>query len=43
LAALKAVKFAGYVSIEYEANPDDPSADVRKCVAYLKDAVKKAG
>ena len=43
LAALKAVKFAGYISIEYEANPDDPTADVTKCVAYLKDAAKKLG
>lgn len=43
LKALKDVKFAGYISIEYEANPDDPSDDVKKCVAYLKDAIKKAG
>ena len=41
LKALKEVKFAGYVSIEYEANADNPSPDVAKCVAYLKDAVKK--
>jgi sugar phosphate isomerase/epimerase len=43
LKALKDVKFKGYISIEYEANPDDPSADVKKCVAYLKDAIKKLG
>jgi len=41
LKALKEVKFAGYISIEYEAHPDDPSADVKKCVAYLHDAAKK--
>jgi sugar phosphate isomerase/epimerase len=43
LKALKEVKFEGYISIEYEANPDDPSPDMKKCVAYLKDAVSKAG
>jgi len=43
LKALKEVKFKGYISIEYEAQPDDPSADVKKCVAYLKDAAKKLG
>lgn len=43
LLALKAVKFGGYVSIEYEANPDEPTADVKKCVAYLKEAVAKVG
>lgn len=43
LKALKGVKFGGYISIEYEANADEPTADVKKCVAYLKDAVKKVG
>lgn len=43
LLALKEVKFGGYISIEYEANPDDPSADVKKCVAYLKEAIAKLG
>lgn len=43
LKALKAVKFAGYIAIEYEANADNPSPDVEKCVAYFKDAVKKLG
>lgn len=43
LKALKEVGFKGYISIEYEANPDDPSADVRKCVAYLRDAAGKLG
>jgi sugar phosphate isomerase/epimerase len=43
LKALKEVGFKGSISIEYEASPDDPSADVRKCVAYLKDTAKKLG
>lgn len=43
LKALKDVKFAGYIAIEYEANADNPSPDVEKCVAYFKDAVKKTG
>ena len=43
LKALKEVKFGGYISIEYEANPDDPSPDVKKCVAYFQDAAKKLG
>ena len=41
--ALKGVKFAGTVSIEYEANPKDPSADMKKCVAYVNEAAKKLG
>ncbi len=41
LNALKKVNFKGYISIEYEANPDDPSADVKKCVSYLKEAIAK--
>lgn len=43
LKALREVKFKGYIAIEYEANPSDPSADVQKCVAYVQDAVKKLG
>lgn len=38
LKALKEVQFKGYLSIEYEANPKDPSADVKECVAILKKA-----
>lgn len=41
LAALKGVKFAGLISIEYEANPDDPSPDVKACVEVVKEVVKK--
>jgi inosose dehydratase len=43
LKALKEVKFAGYISIEYEANPQDPTADVKKCLDYFKEQVKKLG
>jgi sugar phosphate isomerase/epimerase len=43
LKALRAVKFRGLISIEYEANPKDPTADVRACVQVVKDAVKKQG
>ena len=43
LRALREVKFAGYISIEYEANADNPSPDVQKCVAYFKDSVAKLG
>lgn len=41
--ALKEVKFRGSLSIEYEANPADPSPDMRKCVAVLRDTTKKLG
>ena len=41
--ALRDVKFAGYISIEYEANADDPSADVKRCIAVFREAVKTSG
>jgi sugar phosphate isomerase/epimerase len=41
LAALKEVKFKGLISIEYEANADNPSPDVKACVQVVKDAAKK--
>jgi inosose dehydratase len=40
LKALREVGFAGYVSVEYEANPADPSADVAACLAVLREAAK---
>lgn len=43
LRALREVKFAGYVSIEYEANPNDPSADIRACLDVFREAVRKLG
>jgi sugar phosphate isomerase/epimerase len=36
LKALKAVEFKGYIAIEYEAHPDDPTADVKKCLEHFK-------
>jgi sugar phosphate isomerase/epimerase len=41
LGALRDVKFAGYISIEYEANPDNPSPDMKACLDVLKDAIKR--
>jgi sugar phosphate isomerase/epimerase len=41
LQALRDVKFKGYISIEYEANPKEPSADVAACVEVFKQSVKK--
>ncbi|MBY0459539.1 MAG: sugar phosphate isomerase/epimerase, partial [Gemmataceae bacterium] len=41
LKALKEVKFAGHIAIEYEANPNDPSPDMKKCVAFVKEAAGK--
>ena len=41
LKALREVKFTGYISIEYEANPDDPSPDVKQCLDVFKESVKK--
>jgi inosose dehydratase len=41
LKALREVKFKGMISIEYEANPDEPTQDVRECVATFKESVKK--
>ena len=43
LKALKEVKFTGHIAIEYEANPNDPSPDMKKCVAYVKDVAGKLG
>jgi sugar phosphate isomerase/epimerase len=42
LKALREVKFQGLISIEYEANPDDPSPDVKACLDAFKDAVTKS-
>src|SRR5262249_40079449 len=43
LKALKEVKFKGYLNIEYEANPNDPSPDMKTCVAKVKEAAGKLG
>ena len=43
LKALKEVKFKGMIAIEYEHNPNDPSADMKQCVEYVRAAGKKLG
>jgi sugar phosphate isomerase/epimerase len=43
LAELDRQGFNGVFSIEYESNPDNPTADVQKCIAYFKDAAGKLG
>src|SRR5262249_40348856 len=40
LKALREVKFQGYIAIEYEANEDNPTDDVQKCLAFFKEKVK---
>jgi sugar phosphate isomerase/epimerase len=42
LKALREVNFKGYISIEYEAHPEDPSADMKACVEVFKEAAKTA-
>ncbi|MFO0936742.1 MAG: sugar phosphate isomerase/epimerase [Gemmataceae bacterium] len=44
LAVLKALKkenFKGYIAIEYEAHEDNPTDDVKLCLDYFKEQVKK--
>jgi sugar phosphate isomerase/epimerase len=41
IKALREVKFHGLISIEYEANPDDPSPDVKACLEVFKDAATR--
>ncbi len=41
LKALRNVKFAGMLSIEYEAHAKNPVEDVRACVQVVKESVKK--
>lgn len=41
LKALREVKFSYAISIEYEANEKEPSADVRACLDVFRDSVKK--
>lgn len=43
LRALKEVGFTGTISIEYEANADNPTPDVRACVAVVRQAAKSLG
>ncbi|QJX00369.1 sugar phosphate isomerase/epimerase family protein [Frigoriglobus tundricola] len=41
LKALKGVKFTGHIAIEYENHPDNPSPDLKKCVAFVKESAAK--
>ena len=41
LRALREVKFAGYIAIEFEANPKNPTPDVRGCLEVFRDSVRK--
>jgi sugar phosphate isomerase/epimerase len=41
LQALRDVHFNGMISIEYEANADEPTADVKACIEVFKQSVKK--
>ena len=41
--ALRDVKFEGCVSIEHEANPDDPVPDIKACVDVIKDTIRDIG
>jgi inosose dehydratase len=43
LRALREVKFQGYISIEYEANPQNPSPDMEACVKVFQESVRKLG
>lgn len=43
LKALKDVNFKGYISIEYEAHPENPSPDMKACLDILKGAIKNLG
>jgi inosose dehydratase len=43
LKALREVKFSGYLAIEYEAKPEEPTEDVKQLVKILQDSVKKVG
>jgi sugar phosphate isomerase/epimerase len=42
IAALREVRFNGAVCIEYEAHPQDPSPDMRRCVDYVRDTARRA-
>jgi inosose dehydratase len=41
LRALREVRFTGYISIEYEANPDNPGPDIQACLDVFRNAVAK--
>lgn len=41
LRALRDVQFKGYLSIEYEAHPQEPSPDMKACVEVFKESVRR--
>jgi inosose dehydratase len=41
LRALREVRFNGFISIEYEANPMNPSPDIRECLNVFREAVRQ--
>jgi len=41
LRALREVGFKGLLSLEYEQNPDDPMADLKECLAKIREAIQK--
>ena len=43
LKALRDVQFKGYVAIEYEAKPEEPTDDVKALVQILQESAKKLG
>jgi len=43
LKALREVKFTGYVAIEYEAKPEEPTDDVKELVKILQESAQKLG
>jgi inosose dehydratase len=43
LKTLKGLEYKGYLAIEYEAKPQDPTEDVKACVAVVKEAIAKLG
>jgi inosose dehydratase len=43
LRTLREVRFSGYIAIEYEASPNDPSPDVRACLDVFRESVRNLG
>jgi sugar phosphate isomerase/epimerase len=43
LRALREERFQGYLSIEYEANPQNPSPDMQACVDVFRNSVRQLG
>ena len=41
LRVLREIRFAGYISIEYEANANNPSPDVQACLEVFRDCVRR--